>query len=134
MTPPTEDLLSPDDVAELVRCFYRDVAQDDLLGPLFNDIAGVDWPSHLSKVTAFWCRYLFGRSNYSGNPFQRHASVHDKSPFTPAHFHRWLDMFYETVDAGWVGPNADAIKSVARSVGLVHSGQLLGEAINVSRY
>src|SRR5690606_25582452 len=88
-TPPElPDLDEPGDVAELVRRFYADVAQDDLLGPLFNDVARVDWSEHLPKLTAFWCRALFGIEGYVGNPFRAHLEVHARSPFTLAHFHR----------------------------------------------
>ena len=29
----------PEEIAELVRSFYREVAQDELPGPVFNDVA-----------------------------------------------------------------------------------------------
>ena len=32
---PTRDLDDPDEIAEMVRRFYQDVAQDELLGPMF---------------------------------------------------------------------------------------------------
>ena len=122
------DLHDPSDVAELVQRFYRDVAQDDLLGPMFNDVARVDWAEHLPKLAAFWCRALFGLPGYSGNPFRAHREVHEQRAFTPAHFERWLDLFEETVDLGWAGANASRAKELARNVARVHSGQLVGEA------
>ena len=42
----------------MVRRFYADVTQDDLLGPMFNEVARVHWSEHLPKLTAFWCRAL----------------------------------------------------------------------------
>ena len=123
-TRPARDLCGRDEVAEMVKRFYRDVAQDDLLGPMFNDIARVDWSEHLPKLTEFWCRALFGTSAYSGNPFRAHQLVHQKRAFTPAHFERWLDLFCETVDLGWVGANAEKVKALARNVARVHSHQL----------
>jgi hemoglobin len=122
--PATRDLCERDDVAEMVKRFYRDVAQDDLLGPMFNEVARVDWSEHLPKLTAFWCRALFGTSGYSGNPFRAHQLVHSQRAFTPAHFERWLDLFCETVDLGWVGANAEKVKTLARNVGRVHCQQL----------
>jgi hemoglobin len=98
--PATRDLGGRGDVAEMVKRFYRDVAQDDLLGPMFNEVARVDWSEHLPKLIAFWCRALFGTSGYSGNPFRAHQLVHSQRAFTPAHFERWLDLFCETVDLG----------------------------------
>jgi hemoglobin len=124
------DLDDPGEVAEMVRRFYADVAQDELLGPLFNDVARVDWSEHLPKLTAFWCRALFGMPGYAGNPFRAHLDVHEQRPFTSAHFHRWLDLFEETVDLGWCGPNAEKVKALANNVARVHSGQLVGEAID----
>ena len=48
------------DSGEMVRRFYAEVTADDLLGPMFNDVAQVDWSEHLPKLTAFWCRALLG--------------------------------------------------------------------------
>ncbi len=121
------DLNDPTDVAELVQRFYRDVAQDDLLGPMFNDVAKVDWSEHLPKLTAFWCRALFGIPGYSGNPFRAHRDIHEQRAFTLAHFQRWLDLFEETMDLRWAGPNASRAKELARNVARVHAGQLVGE-------
>ncbi len=90
---PTSDLDTPEEIAELVRRFYADVAQDDLLGPMFNDVAQVDWSEHLPKLTAFWCRALLGMPGYQGNPFRAHLLIHAQSEFTAAHFERWLNLF-----------------------------------------
>jgi hemoglobin len=124
---PMRDLHDAVDVGELVRRFYRDVAQDDLLGPLFNDVARVDWAEHLRKLTAFWCRALFGTVGYAGNPFRAHQLVHARHAFTAAHFERWLQLFYETVDLGWAGANAEKVKELAGNVARVHHQQLVGK-------
>ena len=130
---PTRDLDSPEEIAEMVRRFYADVAMDDVLGPMFNDVAQVDWSEHLPKLTAFWCRALLDLSGYVGNPFRAHAEVHDKRGFTPAHFERWLSLFHETLDLGWVGPNAERAHQLADNVARVHSRQLLGQPVTVPR-
>jgi hemoglobin len=126
---PTRDLDDPGEIAEMVRRFYADVAQDDLLGPMFNDVARVDWSEHLPKLAAFWCRALLGQSGYSGNPFRAHALVHQQRAFTPAHFERWLTLFHETLELGWIGPVAERAAALADNVARVHSQQLLGEAV-----
>jgi hemoglobin len=123
---PTEDLDSPEQIAEMVRRFYADVAMDDLLGPMFEDVAQVDWSEHLPKLTAFWCRALLGQAGYVGNPFRAHAEVHARRPFTPAHFERWLGLFTETLELGWVGPHTDRALAMARQVARVHEDQLVG--------
>lgn len=126
---PQRDLDTPAEIAEMVRRFYADVAQDELLGPMFNDVAQVDWSEHLPKLTAFWCRALLGQPGYVGNPFQAHAEVHRRRPFTVAHFERWLALFHETLELGWVGPCATRAADLADNVARVHSQQLVGEAV-----
>jgi hemoglobin len=130
---PTGDLDTPEEIAEMVRRFYADVAMDDLLGPMFNDVAQVDWSEHLPKLTAFWCRALLDLPGYTSNPFRAHAQVHDKRAFTPAHFERWLSLFHETLDLGWIGPNAERAHQLADNVARVHSQQLIGRTVAAER-
>jgi hemoglobin len=124
---PTRDLDSRDQIAEMVRRFYADVAQDDLLGPMFEDVARVDWAEHLPKLTAFWSRALLDEPGYGGNPFRAHALVHARRSFTPAHFQQWLALFHDTVELGWTGPNASKALALAHNVAAVHSQQLIGQ-------
>ena len=128
---PTRDLDTPDEIAEMVRRFYADVTQDGLLGPMFNDVAQVDWSEHLPKLTAFWCRALLGLSGYQRNPFRAHMLVHARHEFTPAHFERWLTLFHETIELGWTGPKATRAIDLADNVARVHSRQLLGQAVSL---
>jgi hemoglobin len=125
---PRGDLDDPAEIQEMVRRFYADVAQDDLLGPMFNDVARVDWSEHLPKLTAFWCRALLSRPGYEGNPYRAHQLVHARRAFRAAHFERWLDLFHETLDLGWSGPNVDKAKALAQRVAEVHCHQLVGVA------
>lgn len=126
---PLRDLDSPEEIAEMVRRFYADVAQDDLLGPMFNEVARVDWAEHLPKLAAFWCRALLDLPGYSGNPFRTHALVHAKRQFTPAHFERWLALFHETLELGWTGPRVERAGELADNVARVHSHQLIGRPV-----
>ncbi len=128
---PRGDLDSVDEIAEMVRRFYGDVAQDDLLGPMFEDVARVDWAEHLPKLTAFWSRALLGQPGYVGNPYRAHADVHAQAPFTSAHFERWLSLFAETLE-GWEGPNVDRALDLAANVARVHSHQLTGTPVVVA--
>jgi hemoglobin len=123
---PTRDLDTPDEIAEMVRRFYADVSMDDVLGPMFNEVARVDWSEHLPKLTAFWCRALLSQPGYSGNPLRAHATIHAKREFTPLHFERWLALFTETVELGWRGPNARRALEFAHRVASVHGRQLIG--------
>ena len=128
---PTGDLDTPEAIAEMVRRFYADVTQDDLLGPMFNDVARVDWSEHLPKLTAFWCRALLGQTGYQGNPFRAHLHVHAQRAFTAAHFERWLSLFHETLALGWTGPLARRAADLADNVARVHRHQLLGQVVTI---
>lgn len=110
--PPAADLAGRDDVRTLVRAFYRAVAVDDLLGPVFSR-AGVDWPTHVERLTAFWAWQLLGEPGYDGNPLRAHAPVHAVEPFRPAHFERWLELFNTAIDDTFAGPVAEAAKQRA---------------------
>lgn len=128
----TGDLDDPEKIAEMVRRFYADVAQDALLGPMFNDVAHVDWSAHLPKLAAFWCRALLSIPGYEGNPYRSHQLIDAQSPFTVAHFERWLELFGETVDLGWVGPKAEQAKALGRKVAEVHCRQIVGEPLDAT--
>jgi hemoglobin len=130
---PTRDLDSREEIAEMVRRFYADVSMDDLLGPVFNDVAQVDWGEHLPKLTDFWCRVLLDLPGYNGNPFRAHSLVHARRPFSAAHFERWLSLFHETLELGWIGPNAQRAAELADNVAAVHSQHLIGPRIPVER-
>ncbi len=125
------DLDDPAEIGEMVRRFYADVAQDGVLGPMFNDVAHVDWSEHIPKLTAFWCRALLSQPGYEGNPYRAHSLIHARRPFTAEHFRRWLELFHETLDGGWCGPRVEQAKALARKVAMVHSKQLVGEAVVV---
>ena len=86
-----------------------------------------DWSEHPPKLTAFWCRALFGMTGYVGNPFRRAPT----DPFTACihgrGFDRWLELFYDTVEVRWAGPNAEKVMALAANVVRVHRQQLIGD-------
>ena len=49
------DITTTDDVAWLVRRFYRVAIPDPVLGPIF-DAAHMEWDVHIPRITAFWAR------------------------------------------------------------------------------
>jgi hemoglobin len=122
------DLDSREEIEQLVTRFYRDVAQDDLLGPYFNHIAKVDWYAHTGNVTDYWTSILLGTPRDEGDVIEAHRWLHDHTPMRAEHFTRWLEMFNTTVDAGWSGPLAAYAKKRARGTAWAMSRRLLGEA------
>ncbi|MGH8092992.1 MAG: group III truncated hemoglobin [Chthoniobacterales bacterium] len=103
------DLETPQDVRKLVDAFYDKVNRDELLAPIFNETANVDWTEHLPKMYRFWESMLFRTGNYSGAPFPKHAVL----PVEQAHFERWLTLFVETVDENFAGEKSEQAKNSA---------------------
>ncbi len=119
------DLDTPEQIAQLVDTFYAKVNKDDLLSPIFNDLAHVDWAEHLPKLTAFWCQIALGQSGFDGNPAAKHVHFSGLKQFTTAHFTRWISMFHATIDAAWSGPVASCIKERSTTIAQIQS-QLVG--------
>lgn len=116
--PPTDvatvlDLDSRTQVHDMVVAFYRAIVFDEVLEPVFDEIAEVDWPSHIPRLVDYWCRILLGDPSYTGAMLAAHQHVDARAAFRPEWFDRWHQLFVETVDAGWSGPGADRAKAHA---------------------
>jgi hemoglobin len=119
------DIGTRDDVELLVRSFYREVAMDDLLGPIFH-AAAVDWAAHVPKLVDFWVWQLLGEPGYDGNPLLAHAPVHAATPFRPEHYQRLLDLFEGTLGELFAGPIADLAVRRARKMAVALRRLLAG--------
>jgi hemoglobin len=120
------DLLCRDDIERLVVAFYRYAAMDELLGPVFR-AAHVDWPGHIDTLTDFWAWQLLGERGYVGNPLRAHEPSHARTPFTDAHFDRWLDLFISTIDEQFTGPTVEVAKGRATKMASAMRRLLSGE-------
>src|SRR3546814_13074342 len=43
-------------IHDAVVAFYREIVFDDLLAPVFDEVADVDWALHIPKLIASWSR------------------------------------------------------------------------------
>jgi hemoglobin len=75
-------------LALLLRHFYADVRQHELIGPIFNRQID-DWPSHLEKIGSFWARLTGGPSDYSGQMPAKHLNL----GIDAQHFNAWLQLW-----------------------------------------
>lgn len=98
-----------EDIQLMVDSFYAKVRKDSLIGPIFDDVAKVDWAEHLPKLYNFWSDLLLGEDTYRGRPFPPHMKLNLK----PGHFERWLRLFTETVDEHFLGLRAEEAKARA---------------------
>lgn len=111
--PPLPDLETEADIVRLVDTFYAKVNEDELLRPIFNDVAQVDWTHHLPTMYDFWSSVLLGTSRYKGRPMARHFPL----PITSAHFQQWLRLFRASADELFAGPKAADAKARAQQIG-----------------
>lgn len=110
------DLKDREDVRLLIDAFYTRVRKDELIGPIFNDVAKVDWEHHLPVMYDFWEGVLFQAGNYAGNPMRVHKQLNEKFPLEQVHFDRWLQIFRETLDEHFEGPVAEQARQRALSI------------------
>jgi hemoglobin len=112
MQPNRTDIATEQDIKTLVDSFYDKVNQDELLSPIFNGVAKVDWQHHLPVMYSFWSSMLLRTATYQGRPWPKHALL----PVNATHFARWLSLFKQTVDEHFAGPKADEARNIAASI------------------
>jgi hemoglobin len=72
----------------LLRHFYSDIRQHNLVGPIFNEHIQ-DWPAHLELIGSFWARLTGGPSTYAGGMPAKHMSL----GLNASHFQAWLQLW-----------------------------------------
>jgi len=106
-----------EDVIYLVDSFYEKVNKDELLSPIFNDFAKVDWETHMPTMYSFWSSILLGEESYTGSPFPKHLPL----PIKQKHFDRWLELFHQTVNDNFEGKLAIEAKNRASNIAEIFS-------------
>jgi hemoglobin len=124
-SPAAAEVLSELEVRAVVDAFYARVRQDDALGPVFG-AAVADWDAHLEKLTAFWCKILFGTGPYKGNPMVVHRE--HQHVITPALFTRWLALWGEVTSATVPGAGAALLQAKAARMAQNLQAGLFGAA------
>lgn len=104
------------DIELLVNTFYDKVRIDKVIGPIFSDVAKVDWEHHLPKMYAFWASLLLGEQGFTGNPMQKHIDLSKLTSMTEVEFSQWLKLFTGTVDELFEGEKAEEAKIRAANI------------------
>ena len=92
--------INEENIEILVRTFYRQVFEDEILSPFFIEKLGDDfendlWEEHLVLLTEFWKFVALGYDEYTGNPLEPHTHLQNLSRKA---FDQWLALFHKTVD------------------------------------
>ena len=124
-TSSTVDITSRGDVHDLVVGFYREIVFDELLAPVFAEVAETDWTVHIPRLIDYWCRILLREPGYRGAIVAAHRHVHDLDAFRVEHFDRWYELWARSIDATWQGPVAENAKRHAARVGASLTRRLL---------
>lgn len=114
-----KDIETKEDIMIFVNSFYNHVKRDKVLGPIFNDIAKIDWNKHLPRMYDFWETILLDKATYSGNTLKAHTDLNKKFQFLGSHFDHWLILFKTTIDEFYEGPVAQQAKNRAESIATV---------------
>jgi hemoglobin len=114
-----KDIKKREDIIRLVDGFYAKVRADEMLGPIFDQVAHTNWERHLPVMYDFWENVIFHTGTYTGNPMTAHQRVHALQPFTKAHFNRWLELFRATLHEQFEGLNTDITDQRATSIATV---------------
>ena len=85
--------LTKEHIQQLVTHFYLRVQKDELLGPIFNDVAGVDWEHHIPLLCQFWNSVMLKTNEYKGNAYMKHVLIGQEALIQEEYFTHWLDLF-----------------------------------------
>ncbi len=120
------DLDTRSAIHDLVVAFYREIVFDDLLAPVFAEVAETDWAAHIPRLIDYWCTILLGERGYNGALLEAHREVHRRDPFRDEHFDRWYQLWVAATDARWCGPRAEQAKAHAAATAGLISRRLRG--------
>jgi len=110
------DITTREDVILLVNTFYDGIRAHALLGPIFNNIAKVNWETHLPKMYSFWSSILLGEYSFTGNPMATHVNLSKSVPLTEKEFSAWIILFDATVNNLFEGEKAEEAKTRAANI------------------
>lgn len=111
-----KDIGSREDIVKLVDTFYERVRRNKTIGPIFNDVAKVNWEAHMPRMYDFWSGMLLGDNSYTGNPMTPHIQLSKRTPMTDTEFSEWLSLFTDTVDDLFEGEIAQEAKTRAENI------------------
>jgi hemoglobin len=111
-----KDIANKEDIILLVNTFYDSVKENSILGYIFNDVAKIDWQTHLPKMYTFWGSLLLAEHSYEGNPMEKHITLSKITTMSETEFSEWLLLFTKTVDTLFEGETANEAKLRAGNI------------------
>ncbi|MEO5714815.1 MAG: group III truncated hemoglobin [Luteolibacter sp.] len=124
--PQLPDIAGRPDLVRLVDHFYGKVRADGQLGHVFDEVAQVQWESHLPKLYDFWDSVLFRAGTFRGNPIAIHAKLAPLTDMGWPLFERWLEIFRASVAELFSGERAGHIVRCAEDMANVIFSRIHG--------
>jgi len=101
-----------DGLLRLLKHFYADVRQHNVIGPIF--MAKIDnWPAHLEKIADFWSGIIGGPAKYQGGMPGKHVSL----GIEEQHFEAWLGLWHHNCRAHLPETEAQEMINSAEMIG-----------------
>jgi hemoglobin len=111
-------------IRTFVEVFYRSVALDPELGPIFERRVHGEWGPHLDKMVTFWSAVLLREMGYQGQPPVVHRAIEE---LKPEHFGRWLALFEETMQALFEPHLAEYLSTKSQGIAQMLSTAVFGK-------
>uniref|UniRef100_A0A5Q5BSD8 Group III truncated hemoglobin n=2 Tax=unclassified Mycobacterium TaxID=2642494 RepID=A0A5Q5BSD8_MYCSS len=124
--PPRRDLTTRADVESLLRRFYSEAFEDELLALPFAELSSHGLEEHLPVMCDFWETVLFRAGLYRRNALHVHRRIHHQTPLDATHFVRWLSLWSATIDDMYRGPVAEHAKIQATRIATAMHRRLAG--------
>ena len=97
---------------KLLRRFYADVRQHQVIGPVFNEQIK-DWPAHMEVIADFWSGATGGPATYRGGMPFKHMGL----KLEERHFAAWLELWRRHCSAHLGPAEAEAMIGLAENIG-----------------
>jgi hemoglobin len=118
------DIKNRADIEACVNGFYDLVKVDPEIGFFFSEVVPVNWAAHLPRMYDFWENILFHTGGFEGNPMQKHREVHNLHSLEARHFELWIQLFDQTIDSRFEGPNAQNLKQKAAGIAAIMQSKM----------
>lgn len=107
------DMDNRERIHEFVDAFYSRMLRDEVLAPIFLDVAAIDLEKHLPLIRAYWEKLLLGGRDYRRHTMNIHRELDARRALQRSDFERWLTLFDTTIDALFAGPYTQRAKQTA---------------------
>lgn len=108
------DISTRSDLEIIVKKFYTDLLNDDLVSEFFTTVVSLDLEEHLPVIVDFWASVLLHDMSYKGNVMLKHIEIHKIKKLERAHFKKWVAMWEMNIDKLHSGKLAEDAKKRAR--------------------